>query len=245
MAICGYGLIAGVDYFDIDDPIYGKSHLTVQNFSTHYMGSGTWTHTYFTKSYFRMPIRLLIPKEAILRLIWETRPFLGLKQDMANPSETLNQGNATLGMAHRVYSLGLDSLVAEQNPTPAPVALRVYEGTGDKPEAFYDVTEDDEPRLLQMSASRYHLDALDQAMTVALQHVEEKDQECELRLFRVPALNFEALWVNYGESDLDILVPFRTVGRLSAHTSMTLTDAIVALREASKPLANQDDTMGA
>src|SRR5262245_48351627 len=50
MVIYGYASAGGVDYFDIDDPIYGKSHLTVARFSTGYQGSGTWTHAYFTKA---------------------------------------------------------------------------------------------------------------------------------------------------------------------------------------------------
>ena len=50
MVIYGYSLIAGTTYFDIDDPIYGKSHLTVSAFSGNYQGSGTWTHAYITKA---------------------------------------------------------------------------------------------------------------------------------------------------------------------------------------------------
>ena len=48
-----YGYTAGLfgdNYFDIDDPIYGKSHLTVSDFSNNYQSTGTWTDTDFTKS---------------------------------------------------------------------------------------------------------------------------------------------------------------------------------------------------
>ena len=74
MVIYGYSTIAGLEYFDIDDPIYGKSHLTVNDFSTNYQGSGTWTHTYYTKSYFKLPIDSILPEEAVLRRIWEAGP---------------------------------------------------------------------------------------------------------------------------------------------------------------------------
>ncbi|QYF93254.1 hypothetical protein KY495_21655 [Massilia sp. PAMC28688] len=46
MVIYGYSTIGGGEYFDIDDPIYGKSHLPVSEFTSGYQGTGSWTHTY-------------------------------------------------------------------------------------------------------------------------------------------------------------------------------------------------------
>jgi hypothetical protein len=76
-----YGYTAGLfgdNYFDIDDPIYGKSHLTVSDFSNQYQGTGTWTDTDFTKSHidFMVILPMLVDQE-ILRHIWEQRPLLG------------------------------------------------------------------------------------------------------------------------------------------------------------------------
>ena len=248
MVIYGYSFVAGVEYFDIDDPIYGKSHLTVSDFASNYQGSGTWTHTYFTKSYFKMPIKILIPIEPILRRIWEVRPLLNMKQDMTfvgDMRDALQEGRASLGLAHRMYSLGLDSLIAEQVPALQPVGLRVYEMSGDTPQAFFDVSEEEQPRLLQMSASKNHLEPFARGLAEALTTVEQIDQECELRLFRVPALNFEALWINYEGETKDVLVPLRAVGRLTPYKAVPLDEAFNALREAARPLARMDDTMGA
>lgn len=248
MVIYGYSFIAGVEYFDIDDPIYGKSHLAVSDFASNYQGSGTWTHTYFTRSYFKMPIKVLIPKEPILRRIWEVRPLLNLKQDitfMGDMRAAVQEGGAALGMAHRMYSLGLDALIAEQSSALQSVGLRVYEMSGDTPRAFFDVSEEEEPRLLQMSASKNHLEPFSRGLAEALTTVEQIDQECELRLFRVPALNFEALWINYVGETKDVLVPLRAVGRLIPYKAVPLDEAFDALREAARPLAQMDETMGA
>lgn len=248
MVIYGYSFIAGDEYFDIDDPIYGKSHLTTADFTTNYQGSGTWTHTYFTKSYFRMPIKLLIPIEPILQRIWEVRPLLNLKQDMMFTGDVRNvlpEERASLGIAHRVYSLALDSLIAEQHLSLEPVGLRVYEMLGDKPRAFFDVSEEEQPRLLQISESRNYLDLFTRGLSEVLTTVERSDQECELRLFRVPALNFEALWINYEGEMQDVLVPLRAVGRLTPYNAVLLDEALDALREVARPLAQMDETMGA
>ncbi len=248
MVIYGYSLVGNVEYFDIDDPIYGKSHLTVADFSNNYQGTGTWTDTDFTKSYIKMPIKILIPKESILRRIWEVRPLLDLKQERVVTNMAHDAGGAggsSLGMAQRIYSLGLDSLLAENYPSPQPVALRVYEISSDKPRAFFDVSETEDARVMQMSASPNQLETLWRGVAEALSLGERSSQEAELRLFRVPAVNFEAVWLNYEGDERDVLVPLRTVGRLIAHRPVHLPEALEALREAARPLANMDDGMGA
>ena len=250
MVIYGYSLIAGTAYFDIDDPIYGKSHLAVSDFASNYQGSGSWTHTYFTKSYFKLPIKFLYPKEAILRRIWEARPLLKLKQADLSVSDApalVRDDQASLGTAHRIYSLGLDAL---RGDTPAfePVAIRVYELTGETPRAFFDVTEEDDPRVLQMSASTQQLEAFGRGLAEALAIAERGEREVEVRLLRVPALNFEGIWIageGGGRDQRDQIVPLRAVGRLVPNQPVTLDEALAALREAARPLAQMDDTMGA
>jgi hypothetical protein len=243
MVIYGYSMIAGAEYFDIDDPIYGKSHIPVSEFSSSYQGSGSWTHTYFMKSYFKLPFDLPIPAELILRRIWELRPLLKLKGDLV--SDAKDDQDASIGLAQRIYAVGLDALLHGEAVVPEAVGLRVYEMAGEAPRAFFDISEDDDARLLQMSAAKNHLEAFSRALSVALTQVKE-DQACELRLFRAQALNFEALWIACdGEGARDVLVPLRSVGRLTPHQPVPLADALAMLREAARPLANMDDTMGA
>jgi len=69
----------------------------------------------------------------------------------------------------------------------------------------------------------------------------------EVRLLRVPALNFEGLWLT-GDTSADRgdqIVPLRNVGRLYVNQPVALNEAMDALREAARPLAQMDDTMGA
>ena len=250
MVIYGYSLIAGTTYFDIDDPIYGKSHLTVNDFSTNYQGSGTWTHTYFTKSYFKLPIKFFYPNELILQRIWEARPLLNLKRgDLTmGPRELTSDADASLGLAHRVFTLGLDALRSERAAAEArPAGVRVYEMTKDAPQAYFDVTDDDQPRVVQMSAAAPQLEVFARALDQALSLAERSKEEVEVRLLRVPALNFEGLWLtgDAGTDRGDQIVPLRNVGRLYVNQPMPLNEAMDALREAARPLAQMDDTMGA
>ena len=248
MVIYGYSLVGRLEYLDIDDPIYGKSHLTAADFSSNYQGSGSWTHTYLTKGFFKMPIKYLIPDEAILQRIREARPLLSLKQDRAMTDERQildAQAHAALGMAQRVYSIGLDSLLSKQGPALQPVGLRVYEMTGDTVQAFFDVSEDAEPRVLQMSASKFHLEPFTRGLAIALKLAEQSGADSELRLFRVPALNFDALWIHSAGDSQDLLVPLHAVGKLTSYQPVPLDEAFGALREAARPLAAMDDSMGA
>lgn len=248
MVIYGYSIVFGEEYFDIDDPIYGKSHLTVSDFSSNYQGSGSWTHTYFTQSYFRMPIKVLIPDEWLLRRIWEARPLLNVKQDLNYNGEvpqTMQDGRISLGMAHRLYSLGLDALTDKHNVAPQLVGMRVFELAENKPQAFFDLSEEAEPRVIQMSSSASHIQQFSKGLEHALSVVKKHDQEAELRLFRVPALNFEAIWINYEGESSDMLVPLRSFGKLAAHKAIPMNEALDLLREAARPLMHMDDTMGA
>lgn len=249
MAIYGYTLIAGLlEFLDIDDPIYGKSHLSYSDFATNYQGSGTWTHTYFTKSYFEMPFRFLIPSELVLQRIREARPLLSLKQGRGGADEReilASEAKSSLGMAQRVYHLGLDSLASKAGPAPQPVALRVYELTDANARAFFDVSEDANPRVLQMSASPQQLEPFARSLAVALQQVEQAGAGSELRVLRVPALNFEAIWIHAREGGKDAVVPIHAAAGLDAGKPAPLQEAFAALRKAARALGSMDDTMGA
>ncbi|MBC8090196.1 MAG: hypothetical protein H7Z40_23300 [Phycisphaerae bacterium] len=248
MVIYGYSTVDGVNYLDIDDPIYGKSHLTMADFTSDYQGSGSWTHTYFTKSHFRVPIDYFIPRDSILELIRKARPLLDLKEGFQHPEEfkeSSRTANASFGLAQRVFTLGLDALTRDNEASPQPIGLRVYEMVGDVPRAYFDVSDDDQPRVKQMSASPGALDLVGNSLTEAVAAVSRSEETCELRLLRIPALNFEAMWVSYeGRAD-DVLVPLRTNGALAAFKAVPFNDAIRILQEAARPLQQMEDTMGA
>jgi hypothetical protein len=247
MCIYGYTTFLGHEYFDIDDPIYGKSHLSVADFSTSYQGSGSWTHTYYTKRYFRLPIVPILIEEAVLRRIWEIRPLLKLKQDI-NPEvarQSASDTTASLGLAQRVFTVGLDALARKKDAAGVPAGVRVYETVDGVPQAYYDLDDDQEGTIRQMSASATHLEPFARALDVAVEQARHREQDCELRLYRVPALNFEALWLSYEGGTGDQLIPLTSVGPLPTGEPVPFAEALTALREAARPLADMDDTMGA
>jgi hypothetical protein len=136
-------------------------------------------------------------------------------------------------------------LTAESQPQPQPIGLRVHELVDDAPRAIFDVSDDEEPHVQQMSASENYLEPFARGLAEVFATTEQSDEESELRLLRVPALNFEALWINYEGEGADLLVPLREVGRLSPYQAVPFDEAMDALREAARPLAQMDDMMGA
>lgn len=246
MCIYGYSTYLGRQFFDIDDPIYGKSHLSVDDFSNRYRGSGSWTHTYYTKRYFRLPIIPILVDEPLLRRVWEVRPLLKLKQEL-NPDvarESAADTTAALGLAQRVYTVGLDALTGQKEPVGVPSVLRLYETHEGVPTAFYDIDEQGDGEVRAMSTSTSHLEPFRRALEGAVARAEESERECELRLYSVPALNFEALWLSYEGGEGDQLVPLTTVGPLPVGEPVAFGEALGALQEAARPLADMDDTMG-
>jgi hypothetical protein len=249
MCIYGYSRFLGLEYLDIDDPIYGKSHLSVADFSSSYQGSGTWTHTYYTKRYFRLPILPLLVDEAVLRKIWDVRPLLKLKgaphPEVARESAT--DTRAQLGLAQPVYTVGLDALTAghKEAVTGSPSGVRVYETLDGVPQAYYDVDEGREASVRTMSASERHLEPFRSALEAVVARAEESEREAQLRLYRVPALNFEALWLSHEDGEGDVLVPLTALGPVPQGEPVPFAEAVGALREAARRVADQDDTQGA
>jgi hypothetical protein len=248
MVIYGYSIVLGVEYLDIDDPIYGKSHITLDEFSHNYQGSGTWTHTYLTKSYFKMPIKFYELREPILHLIWEKRPLLQVKNSLiltGKLQEALQENTTTVGTAHRVHILGLDALATGSTPDKTHNFVRVFETEKGAPSAFFDVNDGDAPRVIQMSTATQPLKLFSKGIEQALTQIERNNVECELKILKIPALNFEAVWADFDGAEKDFVVPLYSVGKLEAHKPVALDEAMAGLQESARALVNMDDTMGA
>jgi hypothetical protein len=97
----------------------------------------------------------------------------------------------------------------------------------------------------QISSAAAHLEPFERALDVAVSRAEEGQHDCELRLYRVPALNFEAVWLAYEDGEQDVLVPLGAVGPLPQGEALPFREAVHVLREAARPLLDMDDTMGA
>ena len=50
VAISGYQNDGSVETVVVDDPIWGRSQITLDQFTNSYRNDGTWTHSYYTKS---------------------------------------------------------------------------------------------------------------------------------------------------------------------------------------------------
>lgn len=249
MTIYGYSTWKGVQYLDIDDPIYGKSHLTLQDFSTNYQGSGTWTHYYLTKPYIRWWWPEVVLPEYLFDKIWEARQVLAVKNAVDPVRFTAKdaQEDARFGLTHRTFSLGLNQLLAGETLEPEPTGLRVFEARDGRPVAFFDVDDQGEGSVRSMSDAPARLDAFANALE-AVREIAPRESEGETsadaRLIQVPALNFEAMWIisPQGES---LVVPMLPAGELRVGQVYPYEQAMEMLREAARPLADMDDTMGA
>ncbi|MDD5199094.1 MAG: papain-like cysteine protease family protein [Terrimicrobiaceae bacterium] len=241
VVIHGYThVIGGEDWFDIDDPIYGKSHLKVSDFTNNYQSTGTWTDTDFTKSYidFMVIIPILVNQE-LLQHIWEQRALLGVKAGLPVQEIERTEGR-TLGLAHPVYSLGLDALHDHAAPA-AQTGIRVMEFSGETPRAFYDVAD---AQVRQMSATGAYLQLLPRALEVVAA-LPAGQRQFELRLLRVPALNFEALWLHSGDEAEDKVIPLRAFHGFAPMHAIPYREAMEKLRHAAQGVSKQDESMGA
>ncbi len=245
MVIYGCGRSLAGEYFDIDDPIYGKSQVLVSTFRTSYQGSGSWTHTYYTKSYIPMIwIKPLLLKEPFIRKIWEIRPLLQLKYETLR--EPLPESALSLSMPHEVFNMGLDELVEGSQAPEAPSFVRVLEMAGKETRAFFDLSlAEEEPEVRQMAGPGQQLTLFNRGLDLALRRAERNKMEVELRQLQIPGLYFEAIWLHYDDPAMDQLIPLRAVAGLEPFKSYPLAEVLERLREPAAELLKMDDQMGA
>jgi hypothetical protein len=146
-------------------------------------------------------------------------------------------------MAHPIFTLSLHDLTAE-HAAPAQTGVRVLEFKSETPQAFYDLADAQTGAVQQMSAASPYLQLLPRALA-AVSGLQRGETRYDLRLLRVPALNFEALWLHAGEGEEDQLVPLRGFYGFAEFQPIPYREALDKLRQAAQALGRQDDTMGA
>jgi hypothetical protein len=257
MAIYGCGTRAGDQYFDIDDPIYGKSSPTVATFSSSYQGSGTWTHTYLTRA---PRVRIKFPpfqlEDRILKRIWELRPIIADPRLVRDPQ--LGAGSdaqdVQLSLPHEIETLGLADLVegggrsksgeggAERSGT-----VRVVQLEGGRPTAFLDLSTGDNPNVVQIGREdNSYLRLLEQGLD-AITHYDGEGgggEVSELRLLRIPALHVEALVVREDESGNEYAVVIRSMQpNVDLFRPMPVEELVDRLREPARVILADDDPL--
>lgn len=249
MTIHGVSRVGITQYVHIDDPIYGKSVLTYDQYATNYQGSGTWTHTYFTKKYYYyMWFKDLLVRPELLKPIPEIRPLINvynrqkIKEDAPEPK---------FDIAHHAYTLGLNQLRESRSLPDAPQSLRMIEIQNEKPVALYEVGLDtNKPELMQMNVSEPYFTQLNETLGRLKKFAQEKKELGEIRFIKVPALNMEAFWLHYdGDSNgNDIITPVR---RFANDTSVdwskgyTEQEFLRLLQEQAEKVNTSDELLGA
>ncbi len=213
MVIYGCSRIGSVQYLDIDDPIYGKSTLTYETFATNYQGSGTWTHTYFTKRTRRLIFELQPIPEYIFKWIDETARLRHLRKglDIAAFKPELS-----VSVPHSIFVTGLDSL-AKGKLSDAPNGLRVLQMRDSGLEATYDfdLSEASQPQLQSVAENEEFNAVLSKALDIISDipaHKEKSDERSalpELRYVKMPALYVEGFWLHEASGKADMVVATR------------------------------------
>jgi hypothetical protein len=246
MVIYGVSKQLGKEYLHIDDPIYGKSTLTYNQFATNYQGSGTWTHTYFTKKklYF-MWYKELILDARLLEPIFKIRPLL----DLHGHVEDLNGAipKAAFSMPHYNYNIRLDEIKKGMSLPNEPSSLRVLEADDDKVKAMYDLgTDPEHPELIQINSDSRLFDEMDHALELLKQYDSKIKGKGELRSVRVPALNLEAIWLRYPGRNNDLFKLTRSFDTPGFDSNKVYREREFTelLQKGSAVVKNMDDEMG-
>ncbi|MEA3014273.1 MAG: hypothetical protein QOD42_2818 [Sphingomonadales bacterium] len=248
MVIYGCSTIDGVQYLNIDDPIYGKSNPSFATFSNNYQGAGSWTHTYFTKAGpLVLKIRFYELAQEFLAPIWKVRPLLaaqtgrdsGLRENAAEPG-------TSFGLAHPIHVLGLKQVVEGAALSERPVAIRVFETRNGEASAFYDLSPDPErAEILQMAAAdNDYTGLLERGLALALRWADDGEAEADLKLLRIPALYTEAIVLQCDGRGEDVALVIRSPQPdVPLFEPIPLKDLLRRLKKPAQALLAEDDDL--
>ncbi len=246
MVIYGVSKSQGVEYLHIDDPIYGKSTLTYNQFATNYQNSGTWTHTYFTKKYFYlMWYKDLVFNPVLLKPIPSVRPLLNVYGEKIETLKDVVMNDIRL--PHYVFNVGLNEIKRGMKLPQNPSSLRVLEIKENSPVAFYELSLNEEnPELIQMNTNKDFFDKMDSSMSRLKQTDRKNNSVGELRTLRIHALNIEAIWLHYNENTEDIIsvLPRFDYNHIKSDTVYTLKEFLELIQREKSQLGKLDELMG-
>lgn len=243
MVIYGVSKILNRKYFHIDDPIYHKSVLSVEQFTSNYQGAGYWSHSYITKKhYYFMWFKDLVFKRELLNPIPEVRPLLSIQLPKLNIQKTV--GELELSFPHHAYVVSLQDINNNFQIPADPASLRVIEMDEKKPLVLYDLsTSEADPELLQVSTDDEYLNRIEDGMEKLKVSMKDKEIEGELRLLKFPALNLEALWLHTNGNGQDRYFMTRQFGQQD--TVMNEGDFHKLILKQKEVTEKQDELMGA
>lgn len=242
VAIYGVTRVGSTDYLYIDDPVHQKTVLPYQQFVTNYLGSGSWTHTFFTKKFLYMPFKDLQFNTRLLQPLTEVRPLARYSAQRFNLSQQLEE--AEFSTAHYTYIISLNDIHRDMNLPERPISLRVLEMEDSTPLAVYEVGLDEtHPQFLQLNSSREYFASFESALEL-FRRAPHDGTLAELRHLRIPALNLEALWLHYDNIEQDRFVLVRSFDGMGARM-LTRRELIEYLNARKEQVAQMDELMGA
>lgn len=242
MVIYGVSKIGSIKYFHIDDPIYGKSVLTVANFNTNYQGSGTWTHHYFTKKHFYIMWINRNISRALLNPVPQIRPLLKMELPQLNIDKNIEE--IEFAMPHQVFNLGLKDIGKEIKMPTTPSCVRVFELDNQQPVVAFDLSANESaPEVMQVHTDKAYMETVEEGIELLKQRSADRKDEMVLNLLKIPALNLEALWLKGTAKNADLFYLVRNASEANGVLSQAEFNAIVIRQKAL--VERQDDTMGA
>jgi len=254
---------SGIYYHVADPRHGKQPRLRENDFRHNYQGWGVWTHTYLTRpeqgssakvsllgspstayrantaqetneiQAARAGIKFGTGDNRFTALIEEARPFLDLG-DSRSLSSATEQSN--LAMPHPIYMAGLKQLADSPDPLPSELSgTRVLETVDGRLVAAYDFsgTGGAAPNLVGGISDKSEIAALASGLQVAAELTERGSVSPELRLLKVPSLNFEALWLHYGGSAEDVFIPTASA-KIPTGQPIGTKDLTISLRASAK-----------
>ena len=243
VSIYGYNQ-APTDFFvAIGDPIYGDSTINLNNFTNNYQGSGSWTHSYNTKSNLLGMLQFTTIHENIIKEATLLKESFGPSSLISEPGL---KTQVPVSTPHDIYTVSLQSL-KEGRPDIRKGGFRVVDQAGVKGRQMYDFSDSTkEAKVQQVIHSNTFSEKYEHILEDVLQKQKSIRQHFTLRTIRQPELKIEAFWLHdASQPGADIFEPVLTTAFLEAGQTYTKQNFFYLLESAARNrVSYQDDLLG-
>ncbi|TFF29737.1 cysteine peptidase family C39 domain-containing protein [Mucilaginibacter psychrotolerans] len=245
VTVHGYNDTLGTFFVYVADPLYGKSFINLVNFTSSYQGSGSWTHTFYTKAPVSSMLKFttinsqLLQKASDMRLSMLSAPF-PTEPDQTSP-DVHPKG---LAAPHDVYIVTFNSLKNGDQPDIQKGGFRALDSENNEL-TIYDFSGSNSDAQIQqvIHDPQYNLNYRS-VLNSVINRQQSDPIRYSLRILKQPELKIEAFWLHVkGHAKDDLFTPVVAPAILTSGVYYENDEFFKILENAAKARRVYDDNL--
>lgn len=206
VTIHGYNDSSGAFFVYVADPLYGKSFINLNNLSGSYQGTGSWTHTFYTKAPAGTMLKFTTINNQLLKKASDMRSSMMSAPCPTEPDD-FKPGirPKRLSKPHEIYTVSFDSLKNGEKPEIQKGGFRAIEANQEKANIYDFSGSTSDADIQQVIHDPQYNANYRKVLNEVIDKQAHDSQKYTLRILKQPELKVEAFWLHRKGRDKDDL----------------------------------------